>query len=58
VKIIETKRAYRAPLLVRYGEVGQLTLGNGGTKPDFPANPAPNCNASQTAVWGCLTQVS
>jgi hypothetical protein len=52
------KRAYSTPTLVQYGALNALTLGNGGTKPDFPANPTPNCNASQTAVWGCLTNVS
>lgn len=32
---MQNQKKYQKPELVEYGRVGQLTLGSGGTSPDF-----------------------
>lgn len=54
----EMKKQYEAPVLVEYGQLTELTLGQGGTKPDvsFPGFSLINnsCNASGSTVLGCF----
>lgn len=49
------KKQYLQPSLVEYGRIDQLTLGAGGTKPDYPPTPTDNCTVSDTTVIACLT---
>ncbi len=55
------KKSYASPALVEFGPVGRLTLGEGGTEPDYGVDAggglkfiANNCNAGGTAT-ACLT---
>ncbi len=53
------KRPYGRPQLIEYGRIDQLTLGSGGTKPDYVLigtnliNVNDDCDASPPAT-GCL----
>jgi hypothetical protein len=53
------KKTYSQPALVEYGAVEQLTLGSGGTKPDYVYNGSTlvlidnNCDA-QAPATSCL----
>ncbi len=45
---------YRAPVLLEYGRLEQLTMGSGGTLPDFLGNTLVNnaCPTETTVVGG------
>jgi len=54
------KRTYAQPRLVEYGRLEQLTLGTGGTKPDYVftggglVNTNTNCSDTSTNTTSCL----
>jgi hypothetical protein len=56
-------KQYHKPALVEYGRIGELTLGAGGTQPDFQVSGTslnlvnPNCFAEAPAT-ACLLPAS
>jgi len=48
------KQSYASPILVEYGRLSELTLGTGGTLPDFVGNVAVNnsCPTQTSLVNG------
>lgn len=53
------KQAYTRPTLIEYGSVAELTLGSGGTKPDYQVTNGQlvdtdtNCSDTGT-TYACL----
>jgi hypothetical protein len=54
------RRPYRAPRLIEYGRITQLTLGSSANKPDYQftgstlVDTDTDCNATDPNVTGCI----
>lgn len=59
-EVKQLPKQYHKPALVEYGRIGELTLGSGGTEPDFGAtlNLINNICTAALPATACLAPVS